>query len=283
MHFIGAIFSFIIFGIIFRIVGGIFGLFFKGKPKHSQQFEDFKWKWQNKDSSGWKNDFQRKWNNLWNNSPASPEKPKQQEPEVRPVVAEVIREEDPVFVDTSYHPHSYDLSQQAKKPVDDSIPLKEMTIEKDTEDPHRRSKSLPDGDLKHVIARCEDKLTEIRNMRRSLKKQDIIEKVSSITDNIGNIMDTFIARPSSLKTAKRFTDYYLDATIKILKKYIELSSFNIQSPAIDKGIVQAEKAMDTINSAFVNILIRLREDDVMDLNTEIQVLENEMKMDGFKE
>ncbi|NPV02318.1 MAG: hypothetical protein HPY53_13160 [Brevinematales bacterium] len=262
MGFIRAIIFFVFSTIFIKIFGSIFNAISRKSKSNTENSPDWKSGWKEK----WRNqkqEWKQKWGGAWNNSAAESNTP-------------VYR--DAVIVTPAEPPEPVG-SAPPPPPVE---PVKADHSEPRYPSGYLRSKNLPDGQLKTVILRCEERLSEIHELRKKIVKPDIKTKVSEITETIENIMDVFIERPASLKTAKRFTDYYLDATIKILKKYNELAGYAVKSPTINTGIGKAEATMDTIRDAFSNLFFRLKEDDLMDLNTEIKVLENEIKMDGYK-
>jgi 5-bromo-4-chloroindolyl phosphate hydrolysis protein len=268
MGFIGAILFFVFSTIFIKIFGSIFN-FVSGKNKaKSAGNKDWKTEWKERWTNHWKNQkdkWNRDWGSGWNNSQSDENTPVYRDAEIITPAAEP----EPKVSPPPPPPHP----AEPIKPEPDEIKSSRGYL---------RSKNLSDGQLKTVILRCEERLSEIYEHRKKIVKPDIKTKVSEITETIENIMDVFIERPATLRTAKRFTDYYLDATVKILKKYNELAGYAVKSPTINKGIEKAETTMDTIKEAFANLFFRLKEDDLMDLNTEIQVLENEIKMDGYK-
>jgi 5-bromo-4-chloroindolyl phosphate hydrolysis protein len=275
MGFIKAIIFFIFSTVFIKIFGSIFNAISRKSNSNSESSPDGKSGWKEKwDNSinNWKQnwrsqkqEWKQKWGGGWDNSAPENNSP-------------VYREA--VIVTPAERPEPAASAPPPPPPPVETV--KAEHIEPRHPSGYLRSKNLPDGQLKTVILRCEERLAEIHELRKKIVKPDIKTKVSEITETIENIMDVFIERPASLKTAKRFTDYYLDATIKILKKYNELAGYAVKSPTINTGISKAETAMDTIRDAFSNLFFRLKEDDLMDLNTEIKVLENEIKMDGYK-
>jgi 5-bromo-4-chloroindolyl phosphate hydrolysis protein len=76
-----------------------------------------------------------------------------------------------------------------------------------------------------------------------------------------------------LKPAKQFLNYYLDAAMKIVTRYAELATGPAGSPEVMQSLAKAESVMDTLNESFEKQQAKLKENDVLDLDTEIQVFE----------
>lgn len=87
--------------------------------------------------------------------------------------------------------------------------------------------------------------------------------------------------PADLKRSRQFLSYYLDATINIITKYATLSSQRVDDESIGESLSRTERMLDTINLAFEKQLARLLSNDVMDLDTELTLLEKTIEMEGL--
>ena len=108
------------------------------------------------------------------------------------------------------------------------------------------------------------------------------KKVMDISAVIRNIYDNFKKDPKEIKYAKQFLSYYFDTTIKIVKKYVELSSQNLHDPAIQKTLLKAENMLGSIETAFEKQQAKLLSNDVMDLDVEIETLEKTFNAEDLK-
>ena len=73
----------------------------------------------------------------------------------------------------------------------------------------------------------------------------------------------------------------MDSTLKIVDKYIDLSARGIKSADLVQSLAKVEELLDTIYHAFEKQLEILVKDDVMDLDTELKLLESTIKMEGL--
>lgn len=95
------------------------------------------------------------------------------------------------------------------------------------------------------------------------------------------ILDHIKKYPKKISKSSRFLSYYLDTAAKICQKYCEFSSQNIKSQDIDGVLESTKRAMILLEKAFDNEFLKLVEDDIIDIETDVKVLENSMKWDNY--
>ena len=80
---------------------------------------------------------------------------------------------------------------------------------------------------------------------------------------------------------RRFMDYYLPTTLKLLNAYDRMSGAGVSGENIDTTLAKVEGMMRTIVSAFEKQLDALYGADALDISTDITVLENMMAREGL--
>ncbi len=100
---------------------------------------------------------------------------------------------------------------------------------------------------------------------------------------IGKIFDYVELHPDQLPEIRKFMEYYLPTTLKLLEAYKEFDSQPVQGGNISSAKKKMEKALDTINLAFENLLDNLFEDAAMDISTDISVLNTLLAQEGLTE
>ena len=80
---------------------------------------------------------------------------------------------------------------------------------------------------------------------------------------------------------RKFMRYYLPTTLKLVKSYQEFDKQPVQGENIRKAKDEIEHALDTINTAFANLLDSLFADDAFDVSTDISTLETMLKQEGL--
>ncbi|PKL41205.1 MAG: hypothetical protein CVV44_00780 [Spirochaetae bacterium HGW-Spirochaetae-1] len=134
-------------------------------------------------------------------------------------------------------------------------------------------------DITKVVEEGVAKLKNIRNNTRKIDNNTVAEKIIEICRVGLDIFENIKIHPEDLQRAKPFINYYLDATDKIVSRYVELSR-NSNNPEIRDSLDRVEAMLDQIQETYKKQLRYLLEDDVLDLNTEITVLERTMKLEG---
>ena len=135
--------------------------------------------------------------------------------------------------------------------------------------------------LKTVLKYGNDKIAELKKESSKISNPDVVKKVNDIIHVVNKIFKNFEKDPKDIKTARQFLAYYLDSTIKIVTKYAELSGNHPLSEEVKATMQKSENLLEKIRVAFekqLNILLR---DDLMDLDTEISLLENTLKSEGL--
>ncbi len=135
--------------------------------------------------------------------------------------------------------------------------------------------------IKKTVDEGYSKLAAIRAMAKEIKMPGVKSKVDAINEVSEKIFAHLKKNPKSVKVARKFLTYYLDSTQKILDRYIELSSQGLDSPEISSALTRAEDMLELIRSAFAKQLVRLLENDILDLDTEMSVLETTIKSEGL--
>ena len=87
--------------------------------------------------------------------------------------------------------------------------------------------------------------------------------------------------PEKLPDIRKLMNYYLPTTLKLLDAYEEFDSQPVQGENIKTAKQQIEQTLDTINIAFENLLDKLFTDEVLDVSSDISVLETMLKQEGL--
>lgn len=105
--------------------------------------------------------------------------------------------------------------------------------------------------------------------------------IAKLETTAGAIFQYVEEHPAKLPEIRRFLNYYLPTTLKLLDAYQKFSSQPVQSGQQEETIQQIEDAMDTINQAFVNLLNSLMEAERMDVSADISVMKSMLEQEGL--
>ena len=128
-----------------------------------------------------------------------------------------------------------------------------------------------------------EKISELQALSPRISDPPIRTKFDAIVAAARSIVDDLKKNPKDIRAARQFLSYYLDATIRIVTRYAELSEKRLPSTEIQGSLRKAEAMLDMIRAAFEKQHVRLLEDDVMDLDAEMSLLKQTIQMEGLGE
>jgi len=123
------------------------------------------------------------------------------------------------------------------------------------------------------------RIASLRDVGQRVTNPLVQFKVKQIADVADKIVDDIRKDPGDLRAARPFLNYYLDSTVKILERYAELSSKKVLDREVQLSLKRVEALLDSIRLAFHKQLARLLEHDVLDLDTEMSVLEKTIRLE----
>lgn len=148
------------------------------------------------------------------------------------------------------------------------------------EDAKKEAVPAPEKAAEEIVKEGMESLRRISNAARMIQSNEVAGKIREICRVGVEIFDGIKKNPGAIGKVKQFTNYYLDATGKIVEQYAELSNRANSTPEVEKALRRVEDLLDTIRQTFDRQLANLLEDKLLDINTELTVLKNTMKMEG---
>jgi hypothetical protein len=125
-------------------------------------------------------------------------------------------------------------------------------------------------------------LNELRDLEYKTADVSICEKIKKIEDLSAKIFRIVEDKPEKIPQIRRFMNYYLPTTIKLLNSYQTLEKQGINGENITSAKQDIERILDTLTSGYEQQLDNLFKSDKLDISADIDVLENMMEQDGLK-
>mgnify|MGYP002511536631 CR=1 FL=1 len=126
-------------------------------------------------------------------------------------------------------------------------------------------------------------LLEIRAINDAIDN----EKLSAQIDRVGvitaKILEYQKSHPEKEVELHSFLSYYLPTTLKILRTYAQLEDQEVAGENITTAMARIEAMMDKAVEGFEKQLDRLFQGDVMDITTDVEVLERMLAKDGLSD
>ena len=124
-------------------------------------------------------------------------------------------------------------------------------------------------------------IEQIRRSNDKIEGEEISAKMDQMEIIAKKIFEQVQEHPEKLPDIRRLMNYYLPTTLKLLNAYEEFDSQPVQGENIRSAKQQIEATLDTINVAFENLLDKLFTDEVLDVSSDITVLETMLKQEGL--
>ena len=144
------------------------------------------------------------------------------------------------------------------------------------EDPRKKLSE----EAKKVIEEGDRYIEEIRRSNDAIPGVEVSNKMYHLENVIRRIFQRVEQHPELINDLHKFMDYYLPTTMKLLKAYEELDKQDVEGENIKTAKQEIENTLDTINTAFENLLDSFYKDTAWDVSTDISVLKTMLAQEG---
>ncbi len=151
----------------------------------------------------------------------------------------------------------------------------------EVEIPEEKSETTGNAELDKMMADGEKAVSEMRRLNDNIADEKISSDIERLEKSSKAIFAQVKAQPEKLPQIRKFMDYYLPTTLKLLNAYDRMSATGISGENIDATKERVEQMMTTIVESFEKQYDALFGADALDISTEISVLETMMAREGF--
>ena len=137
--------------------------------------------------------------------------------------------------------------------------------------------------LDKMIADGQLAMKEMRRLDDNIKDEVISGQIRKLEELSGKIFEQVKLKPEKLPQIRKFMDYYLPTTLKLLNAYDRMGAQGVSGGNISATMERVENIMGTIVTAFEKQLDALFGAEALDISTDITVLENMMAREGLAE
>lgn len=124
-------------------------------------------------------------------------------------------------------------------------------------------------------------LSEMGRLYTSIKDVEVRKKINEIMRITDKITQDAIEDPSDIPQIKKFMNYYLPTTIKLLNAYDRMSSQGIEGENLDKSMKNINEMLDAAIVAYKKRLDSLFANQALDIETDIQVMNTMLAREGL--
>ena len=115
----------------------------------------------------------------------------------------------------------------------------------------------------------------------SVQDVEVRKKINELMRITDKITQDAIHDPSDIPQIKKFMNYYLPTTIKLLNAYDRMSAQGIEGENLDKSMKSISEMLDQAIVAYKKRLDSLFENQALDIETDIEVMNQMLAREGL--
>ena len=138
-----------------------------------------------------------------------------------------------------------------------------------------------DEKIDALLADGEKAVSEMRRLRNTISGETVKKKTDDLIVVTEKIFKDLLDDPDDYKQVKRFADFHLPTTIKLLHTYDRLGNSGIHGENVVGTLDRINTALDTILDSYEKFFDSLFENQALDIETDITVLKTILKREGL--
>lgn len=147
--------------------------------------------------------------------------------------------------------------------------------------PQTQPEAHTDPEIAALLQERDRAVGEMRRLNDAIEDPQLSEQIDRLEHTTQKIMDAVVKAPEKLPQIRRFLNYYLPTTLKLLNAYDRMDAAGVEGTNIDGTKGRIEDIMSTICTAFDRQLDALYGQEAMDINADIAVLEQMLAREGL--
>ena len=155
----------------------------------------------------------------------------------------------------------------------DRTPESLKKVEGDTGDP----------EVDALLVKGREMIQEIRKENDLIPDSSLSDKLDRLENQCAEIFRAVYDKPHKAPQIRKFMEYYLPTTLKMVKGYRMLDERGVTGADAVAARNRIDDALLVVLKGCEKMMDKLYQDDVLDLTTDIDVLEQMLKRDGLTE
>jgi len=140
-----------------------------------------------------------------------------------------------------------------------------------------------DKKIDDLLKEGRESVAKLHHLHKSISDEQVQEKISEIISITDKIFKRLWGDPDCYNHVKRFANYYLPKSLKLLKSYEECSRSTEQGENVIAILDKINSALDPLIAGFRGIYDSMYLNKVYDIETDIKMLDMMMKKDGLQD
>ena len=146
-----------------------------------------------------------------------------------------------------------------------------------TEEPQRTG----DKKIDTLITDGEKSISEMQGFNNSIADEAVRQKSNELISITDKIFKKLLVEPGVYTQVKRFADFFLPTTVKLLSSYANLSNSGVKGENITSTMERIDTALDNTLISYRKFFDSLFENQALDIETDISVLDTMLKKEGL--
>ena len=138
-------------------------------------------------------------------------------------------------------------------------------------------------EVDELLEKGREMIADIRRENDLIPDDSLSGKLDILENKCAEIFRAVYDKPNRASQIRKFMEYYLPTTLKMVKGYRMLDERGITGQDAVYARNRIDDALLVVLQACEKMLDKLYQDDVLDLTTDIDVLEQMLKRDGLSE
>jgi hypothetical protein len=134
-----------------------------------------------------------------------------------------------------------------------------------------------------LVAERDRAVSEMRRLNASIEDEKISAQIDHMEEMTGKIFAYVMENPAKIAQIRRFLNYYLPTTLKLLNAYDRMDDAGVSGAVIDGTKGKIDALLDKVVLAFDRQLDALFADAALDISTEITVMEQMLAREGLSD
>ena len=162
-------------------------------------------------------------------------------------------------------------------------PARPVVEERQQARPAEPKKPKYSPEVQAVVDEGERAHKELEHLYATIPNLSVKAKIRELINVSDKIVEDAVNDPSDVPQIKKFLDYYLPTTIKILNAYDRMGAQGIEGENISGTMQSIEEMLDTAIAAYKKLLDNLFANQALDVETDIEVMNTLLKREGLAE
>ena len=122
---------------------------------------------------------------------------------------------------------------------------------------------------------------EIRKLNDEILGEDISNQLDKVEEIIASIFEIIKRKPEKRIELRKLMQYYLPMTVKVVTSYRDFENEKIPSRQLEESKREIRETLDKVIIAFEALREKIFQEEVLDVSTDLDVLETMMSQEGL--